>query len=201
MAVRAPLVSSPIVRGGEAASSGVAGGEARLELAGLYKEHADQVMRWALRLGGPGLDAEDVVHEVFLVVRRRLPEFRGDAKISTWLYRITERVVKEQSRKQRLRRALRGLVGDYADELPPERFGPYESVQRQHAARLVYKALDGLPRNHRTVVVLYELEGHSGEEIAELMGAKLATVWVWLHRGRAKFAERLRALGHGKAES
>jgi RNA polymerase sigma-70 factor (ECF subfamily) len=196
MAVRAPLVSSAIVPG-EAARSG---GEARPELAGLYREHAELVMRWALRLGGPGLDAEDVVHEVFLVVRRRLPEFRGDAKMTTWLYRITERVVKEQSRKQRLRRALRGLVGDYADELPPERFGPYESVQRQHAARLVYKALDGLPRNHRTVVILYELEGHSGEEIADLMGAKLATVWVWLHRGRAKFAERLRALGHEKAE-
>jgi RNA polymerase sigma-70 factor (ECF subfamily) len=201
LAVRAPLVSSRMVRGGELAGAGTRGADAQSELAALYREHADQVMRWALRLGGPGLDAEDVVHEVFLVVRRRLAEFRGDAKLTTWLYRITERVVKEQGRKQRLRRALRGLVGDYAEEIPPERFGPYESVQRQHAARLVYKALDGLPRNHRSVVILYELEGHSGEEIAELMGAKLATVWVWLHRGRAKFAERLRALGHGKGES
>jgi RNA polymerase sigma-70 factor (ECF subfamily) len=189
-----------MVRGGELAKTGAPGADARPELAALYREHAELVKRWALRLCGPSLDAEDVVHEVFLVVRRRLSEFRGDAKMSTWLYRITERVVKEQSRKQRIRRALRGLVGDYADEIPAERFGPYESVQQQHAARLVYKALDGLSRKHRTVVILYELEGHSGEEIAELMGAKVATVWVWLHRGRAKFAERLRALGHGKAE-
>jgi RNA polymerase sigma-70 factor (ECF subfamily) len=193
-----------VVRASEAVRSRAAPadaqpGGARWELAGLYREHAELIKRWALRLCGPSLDAEDVVHEVFLVVQRRLPEFRGEAKMTTWLYRITERVVKKQSRKQRLGRALRGLVGDYADELPADRLSPYESVERQHTARLVYQALDGLPHKHRSVVILYELEGHSGEEIAELMGAKLATVWVWLHRGRARFLERLRALGHEAA--
>jgi RNA polymerase sigma-70 factor (ECF subfamily) len=60
-------------------------------LAAIYREHAELVKRWALRLGGPGLDAEDFVHEVFMVVQRRLPEFRGEAKLTTWLYRITLR--------------------------------------------------------------------------------------------------------------
>jgi RNA polymerase sigma-70 factor (ECF subfamily) len=93
-------------------------------------------------------------------------------------------------------------VGDFAAHVADEDLGPYESVERQQAARLVYRALDGLNHKHRTAVILYELEGHSGEEIAELMGTKLATVWVWLHRGRAKFLERLRALtseGEGNA--
>jgi RNA polymerase sigma-70 factor (ECF subfamily) len=166
----------------------------RLELGTLYRDHADQVKRWALRLCGPHVDVEDVVHEVFLVAQRRLPEFRGDAKITTWLYRITERIALKQGRKQRLRRWLGGLGTDYAEEPAPEHAGPHASVERQQAARLVYTALDALNHKHRAVVILYELEGLSGEEIARLMDVKIATVWVWLHRGRAKFLERLRQL-------
>jgi RNA polymerase sigma-70 factor (ECF subfamily) len=169
-------------------------GSAEFELAAVYREHGERVKRWALRLGGPGLDAEDIAHEVFLVVQRRLPEFRAEAKLTTWLYRITIRVVRKQDVRQRLRRWARGLVGDFAAHVPDEDIGPYESMERQHAARLVYRALEGLNHKHRTAVILYELEGHSGEDIAELMETKLATVWVWLHRGRAKFHERLREL-------
>src|SRR5262249_11046146 len=79
-------------------------------LSSLYEADAGLVERWATRLAGTGLDAEDVVQEVFLVVQRRLPEWRGDAKITSWLYRITERVVLRQRRKQRARRWLRGLA-------------------------------------------------------------------------------------------
>jgi RNA polymerase sigma-70 factor, ECF subfamily len=167
----------------------------RPEVAVLYREHADIVKRWALRLGGPRIDAEDVVHDVFMVAQRRLAEFRGDAKITTWLYRITERVVHKQLHRQRIGSWLRGLAGDFAARIEePEHLGPYETVERKHAARLVYKALDRLNPRHRKVVILYELEGLTGEEIAELTNTKLATVWVWLHRGRAKFVSRLREL-------
>src|SRR4051812_31687398 len=89
-----------------------------LELSAIYREHSELVRRWALRLGGPGLDVEDVAHEVFLVAHRRLREFRGEAKLTTWLYRITLRVVRKQAAKQRIGRWLRGLVGDFAKELP-----------------------------------------------------------------------------------
>lgn len=164
------------------------------ELSAIYREHAETVQRWALRLGGPHLDAEDIAHEVFLVAHRRLHEFRGEAKLTTWLYRITMRVVRKQAVRQELRRWLRGLAGDFARDMPADEQGPYESAERAQEARLVYRALDGLNHNQRSVVVLYELEGHSGEEIAELMGTKLATVWVWLHRGRAKFFERMQQL-------
>jgi len=173
----------------------VAGGGGEYQLASVYREHAAAVKRWVLRLGGPAIDVEDTVQEVFLVVQRRLSEFRGDSQLTTWLYRITANVVYKQVRKQRARRWLRGLAGMSLDDVKSEVPGPYESVERQHAARTVYRALEGLSRNHRTVVILYELEGLSGEEIATLMATKLATVWVWLHRGRAKFIERLKALG------
>jgi RNA polymerase sigma-70 factor (ECF subfamily) len=173
---------------------------AQPELSAIYRDHSEDVKRWALRLGGPALDAEDVVHEVFLVVHRRLHEFRGEGRMTTWLYRITLRVVRKQAVRQRLGRWLRGLVGDFAADLPDLELGPYESVERQQAARLVYRALDGLNHKHRAVVILYELEGRSGEEIAELLGTKVATVWVWLHRGRAKFQQRLNEIVRAETE-
>ncbi len=165
-----------------------------LDLDAVYRAHAELVKRWAARLAGPSLDVEDVVHEVFLVVQKRLGEFRGDAKLTTWLYRITERVVYKQSRRQRLRRWLQGLAGDFASDIAADDVDPHGEIERQQASSLVYEALEGLSQNHRTVVILYEIEGLSGEEISELIGTKLATVWVWLHRGRAKFLERLRAI-------
>jgi RNA polymerase sigma-70 factor (ECF subfamily) len=185
------LLSWASVAKGEAARAAGAV-EQRTLLGSVYREHAPLVKRWALRLGGPGVDVEDAVHEVFLVVQRRLPEFRGDAMITTWLYRITSHVVHKQLRKQRRRRWLGGA---FASEPPGEVLGPYETVERQQAARTVYRALEGLNEKHRSAVILYELEGLSGEQIAALLQTKIATVWVWLHRGRAKFLERLEALG------
>ena len=167
---------------------------APLEITALYRAHAAEVERWVARLAGPAVDAEDVVQEVFLVVQRRLSEWRAEAKRTTWLYRITERVVHRQRRKQRIGRWLRGLAGDFADGLPAERLTPVEDLERKQAARTVYAALDALDRKMRTVVVLFEIEGLSGEEIATLTGTKLATVWVQLHRGRARFLKRLREM-------
>jgi hypothetical protein len=61
-----------------------------LDLDGLYRRHGEKVSRWVKRLWGRQ-DAEDVLHEVFMVVQRRLPEFRGDSALTTWLYAITVR--------------------------------------------------------------------------------------------------------------
>jgi RNA polymerase sigma-70 factor (ECF subfamily) len=162
------------------------------ELTSLFREHAAQVERWVTRLGGPGIDAEDVVQEVFLVVQRRLSEWRSEAKVTTWLYRITERVVHRQRRKQRMSRWLRGLAGDFTEQIPTERLTPVDELERKQASRIVYTALDGLERKQRAVVALFEIDGLSGEEIAALTGTKVATVWVQLHRGRARFLKKLR---------
>jgi RNA polymerase sigma-70 factor (ECF subfamily) len=164
------------------------------ELNALYREHAAQVERWVMRLGGPGVDAEDVVQEVFLVVQRRLTEWRAEAKVTTWLYRITERVVHRQRRKQRMSRWLRGLAGDFTEQIPGERLTPVDELERKQAARTVYSALEGLERKQRAIVVLFEIDGLSGEEIATLTGTKIATVWVQLHRGRARFLKKLQEM-------
>ncbi len=159
----------------------------------VYRAYAAAVARWAARLGGPGIDLEDVVHDVFLIVQRRLPEFRGDAKISTWLYRITVRVVHRQRRRVRWRRLLPWSAEREAS-VPDERPDPEAALDATYAERIVYRALDGLREEHRTALVLFEIEGHSGEEVAAILGIRVQTLWVWLHRARQHFLRRLHEL-------
>src|SRR5215468_8530803 len=75
-----------------------------LDAAQLFEQHADTVAGWASRLGGPAVDVEDVVQEVFVIVHRRLERFRGNANITTWLYGITANIVYQQRRKAKRRR-------------------------------------------------------------------------------------------------
>jgi len=157
----------------------------------LYRTYAAKVGRWAARLGGPSIEVEDVVQEVFLVAKRRLITFRpdGNGKITTWLFRATERIVRAARRKQRWRRFVGmpdddgALGGDTAGPIPGE-----ELERRQEIAR-VYRVLDRLPERQRRVLILFELDGLSTQEIATLTGARVGTVRVWLYRARAAFLE------------
>src|SRR4051812_20307499 len=71
--------------------------------AAIYAEHAQTVARWAARLGGPAADVEDITQEVFVVVNRRLADFRGDSRLSTWLFGITAKVAANERRRRKLR--------------------------------------------------------------------------------------------------
>ena len=162
----------------------------------LYRRLAPSVSRWAERLGGPDLDLEDVVHDVFVVVQRRLPSFRGDSRIETWLYGITVRVVMHRRRSWRWRRLFSPLAGggaghdgvvDVADERPT----PAEELQRRQANERLYRVLDRLGEKYRTAVILFELDGLSCPEIAEVTHSSIATIWARLSRGRQKLAQAL----------
>ena len=163
-----------------------------LDLDGLYRVHAPDVMHWIARLAGPHADIEDMVHEVFMVVQRRLHEFRGDAKITTWLYRITERIVFDRRRRDR---KLRWLGLHRAEEagraLNASTPSPIESIERQQSVALVYRILDTMDEKYRSLLILFEMESMSGEDIANLTGTKLATIWVRLRRARAQFLREL----------
>jgi RNA polymerase sigma-70 factor (ECF subfamily) len=155
------------------------------DLGEIYRAYAADVSRWARRLRGPQTDVEDVVHEVFLVAHRRLPEFRGDAKLSTWLYAITVRVVQGQRRKERWLRWLRldRLLG--AEPVDPST--PLQAFESRRASELTYRLLETLPEAERSALILFELEGLSGEEIAAVTAEAVGTIWVRLHRARARF--------------
>lgn len=159
---------------------------AHRDLGEIYRAHAADVSRWARRLRGPDAEVEDVIHEVFLVAHRKLNEFRGDAKISTWLYAITVRVVQEQRRKERWLRWLRldRLLAEHEVSPAPT---PLEAFESRQATEVTYRMLETLPEKERSALILFELEGLSGEEIAAITGEPVGTIWVRLHRARTHF--------------
>jgi RNA polymerase sigma-70 factor (ECF subfamily) len=160
----------------------------------IYDRYAPQVERWARRLAGPQFDAEDLLHDIFLVVMRSWPEFRGEAKITTWLFRITQQVVRWRRRNDALRRWLWGRHGQDTQDTINARTSvptPVEEIERREQNLRLYAALDQLPEKYRTTLVLFALEGMSGEQIAELTDSEVGAVWVRLHRARAKLADLL----------
>jgi len=147
----------------------------------LYRAHADFVWRTVLRLGMPEAQAEDAVHEVFLVVRRKLPDFRGDAAPTTWLYAIARGVCanlrRAQTRaQQRLRVALHPAP-------PPD---PEDVATRASAARLVARFLETLPDEQREVFVLSDVEGIAGPDVAAALRIPLGTAYSRLRLARKR---------------
>ena len=169
-------------------------GAPAFDIATVYRTHGAAVARWAARLAGPGLEPEDLVQEVFMIAQRKMSTFRGEASPARWLYRITERVVAHRRRKERWRRFIAGAGDQAVDEVPGSGPTPLEAAQRRQAAGLFYRALEGMAENHRSAFILFELEELSGAEIAALKAVNVNTVWVWLHRARAHFLNRLAEL-------
>jgi RNA polymerase sigma-70 factor, ECF subfamily len=160
----------------------------------LYRRHFQDVCRWVSYLMGPVPEVEDVVQEVFVIACRRLDSFRGDAKPSTWLYGIARNLVRNHRRRMKLRKLF--LAGDTEDveRVAAQDPSPADEVERREREQLVYRVLDGMKEKYRTVLILFELEGLDGKEIAERLQIKEATVWVQLHRARKLFLERMEKL-------
>jgi RNA polymerase sigma-70 factor (ECF subfamily) len=184
--------------------AGVASGQPPWSLESLYRAHASSVARWALRLTGPKGDADDVVQDVFMVVQRRLPEFRGEAEITTWLYAITVRVAQQWRRRRHWWRWITGRGQNPGRGQMLERFVPSSEMSemssdpqalleaREKTIRL-YQLLDEMPESQRTTFLLFELEGLSGEEVATITGVSVNAVWVRLSRARKRFVEHMLA--------
>lgn len=166
-------------------------------LAEVYRSHATDVARWAARLGGPLIDIDDVVQEVFVIVNRQLPHFRGDAKVTTWLFRITDRVIRNHRRWRAVRRIVIRLTARHTERLISGDADPLETLERHAAAKEAYFVLDQLPEKYRRVLILSELESLPVDEIARLLEAPIGTVRVWLHRARRMFLDRVRARAIG----
>lgn len=163
------------------------------DLATLYRTHVQDVARWAERLAGPGFDLPDLVHEVFEIAQRRLPSFRGESSLATWLFGITEKVVRHRRRKDRLRHWLAGSADDAASDVPAPGLDQHEQLERKERQARVYRVLDQLPERDRQILILFEIEGLSGERIAALLGVKVGNVWLRMHRARERFLKVFQA--------
>lgn len=184
------------------ASPEPAGPKPPLDTRALYTEHVHQVARWAERLAGPDVDLEDIVHEVFCIVHRQRARFRRDSSVATWLFGITNNVVRHRRRKERWRRWLTGSAEETAGHLVSPAPDPLRHAERDEATRTVYRLLDTLPERDRQVLILFELEELAADEVAALLKIKPANARLRLHRARARFvrAHRQSEAGDGGKE-
>lgn len=168
--------------------------EQPLDAGVLYTEHVHQVARWAERLAGPDFDLEDIVHEVFSVAHRKLADFRGDSSVGTWLFGITDNVVRHRRRKERWRRWLGGSAEDVAGNVACTAADPLRLAEHDEERRTVYRILDSIPERDRQILILFEIEEATAEEVAALLGIKPANARLRLHRARARFLRAYRDL-------
>jgi RNA polymerase sigma-70 factor (ECF subfamily) len=168
--------------------------ERPLDFENVYRTHGMAVARWAARLGGPKVDPEDIVQEVFLKVREELPRFQDSGRLEGWLYRMTFNEVRYRRRKNRLWGWLAGTAEESGRDVAASERDAAEKLEHREGVQRLYAALDRVNDKYRQVLVLHLFEERGGEEIAGLMGARVETVWVWLHRARAALARELHAL-------
>jgi RNA polymerase sigma-70 factor (ECF subfamily) len=166
-------------------------GEAKAfeELVNLYK---DMVLNLAARMTGRADGAEDVAQEVFLRVWKALPKFRGECKLSTWIYRITINLCIAEGKSAQGRSEFMPLDEPAVMALPQLRV---ESAN-EYAEEVVLKERLGpliahMPQHYRTAISLYYLKDLSYQEISEIMGVPMGTVKSYLFRGKAWLRDRL----------
>lgn len=139
------------------------------------------VMGWCLRLGASPVDAEDLTHEVFLIVFRKVQSLREPRAFPAWLYGITRRVLAAHRRKAWFRRWLPGVEPTAIDPNPT----PLDAAQTSEVAQQVWEALSLIPDKHREVLVLCDLEERADSEVAAMLGVPKGTVKSRLRRARA----------------
>jgi RNA polymerase sigma-70 factor (ECF subfamily) len=162
----------------------------RVAFAELFRRHRGDVGRLVYRMLGPTPDAEDVVQEVFLQVHRSLGEFRGQAKFTTWLHRVTVNVVLMVRRAARSRPVFAGEP--VAEQEPDRNLLPDEGAARHARIDAFRRLLDRLPEKKRTVFILHEIEGMAPSEISEMVDAPVLTVRTRLFYARRELAEMMR---------
>lgn len=149
-------------------------------------------------------DLDDLVQEVFVIAFRGLDRFRGEARLSTWLYRICINVAMGRIRARTRRpppvsmadpevdaELRRDLIRDPGGDLGSSPETPEKLLQRRQARERVYRAMDGLSPKKRMVLYLHEIEGHNLKEIAYLVKANPVTVRTRLYYARKEFYQRL----------
>src|SRR5262245_9094316 len=181
-------------------------GAAVRELADRY---GSRIFQLAMRYMKNREDAEEVTQDVLMKVYRKVDAFRGDAALSSWIYRITFNTAMSRLRSTRVARVAeqereRSLAAEVDDERPrvprqPADWSrmPDESLLRAQLREAVAMAIAELPEIYRAPVVLRDIEGLSTEEASLRLNLKDQTLKSRLHRGRLMLREKLRSFASG----
>jgi len=153
----------------------------------LVERHEARVRALAARILGPVAtreDIDDVAQDVFVQAWRALPKFRGEALFATWLHRLaTNMAIKawHRQKKRALETSTEGLPAGMRAALTDSRPGPDSVAMHRAQERALRLAVEGLPEKQRVVVLLHYFEAYSCEDVAQMVGCSVGTVWSRLH--------------------
>jgi RNA polymerase sigma-70 factor (ECF subfamily) len=172
----------------------------------LYRDHVDRIYRFAQRLCGQVEDAQDLVQDTFLNAYRGLEGFRGDAQVSTWLYRIAARACLRLRRKRKgeparelsLEEFIPTSEGEFRLQVPTDGLTPEEALENKELKRALHQAIQKLPNKYRVVLVLRDMEELTAKEVGTIMGLNERAVKSRLHRARLFVRRELSAGGIGE---
>lgn len=142
-------------------------------------------------------EAEEVSQDVFIKVFRKLPEFRFESSVTTWVYRIAVNTCLDYLRKRKRKNAIARLVSifkigdtEFLKE-PPENLTPIVLMEQQENAAMLFAAIEKLPTNQKNAFLLSKMEGMAHEKIAEIMNTTLSAVESLLFRAKQNLKKDL----------
>jgi RNA polymerase sigma-70 factor, ECF subfamily len=166
----------------------------------IYDDFRPRILRYMVRMVGE-TEAEDLTQEVFAKIGGALKGFRGESKLSTWIYQIATNVTLDRLRRSSARPgdAKTLPIEDIADMEEDKEIWTGERTQsteqkviRQEMNGCIRKIIETLPEAYRSVIVLSELEGFKDAEIADILGLSREAAKIRLHRARTRLKEELK---------
>ena len=162
----------------------------------LVDEWEDMVYNTVLGIVQNPDDADDITQEVFVQVYQSVSSFKGESKLSTWLYRIAVNCALDHVKKMKRKRRfgfVQSLFGSREEEIQPAEFDhPGVLMEKKEKAGELFKAVEKLPDNQRIAFTLNKLEGQSYLEIAEIMNTTLYAVESLMGRAKANLKKILK---------
>jgi len=172
----------------------------------LIEMHQDKVYNLAFRILQNAEEADDAAQEAFFKVWQALPNFRGDAKFSTWLYRIVHNHCLNRLRANKSNPRTVSVETSYDDEgeerdiltniAGDEGDNPSLQFEGQEQREVIWNQIDALPAKYRAIIAMYYSDELSYEEIAEVLDIPVGTVKTHLYRAKAQLKTRLTELGN-----
>ncbi len=165
----------------------------------LVESYQSVVFNTALGMLQNNEDAEDIAQEVFMEVYESIEGFKGNAKLSTWIYRITVSKCLEHIRAKKTKKRFGFLVSIFSksDERTeamdiPDFNHPGVILENKQRAAVLFKAIEQLPDAQKTAFTLHKLQGLSYENIAEVMNVSLASTESTIHRAKTNLKKSLK---------
>lgn len=158
----------------------------------LFEEHYPRIYRYTLNLMHDPAEADDAVQETFVRAYRHLNSLRDWNALTAWLYRIATHVCLDRIR-QKTRGAEIEPETDLDDLEEIDTPSLQQIVERNDMSACVQRYLDGLSDSYRSVILMHDLDGLTGAQIAAALGVSLATVKIRLHRARLRLRAQLEA--------